>query len=89
MPINSDADTCSTSMFSALMCVPVKVHCICLHNRSLHNVLPTQLSIHQACLTGYCLAMTLQIQVQLQELLLQFCSAEVYTPPMKVLYCLH
>ena len=35
-------------------------------------------------LSIYVLCSALQIQVQLQELLLQFCSAEVFTPPTKV-----
>jgi hypothetical protein len=40
------------------------------------------LSVSAQMSTPLCLA--LQIQVQLQELLLQFCSAEVFTPPTKV-----
>jgi hypothetical protein len=46
--------------------------CMC-HCASISPSVPT----HEVCLA-------LQIQVQLQELLLQFCSAEVFTPPTKV-----
>ena len=53
---------------------------------SLHSMLSVHLptpALALSMLTGdMCLA--LQIQVQLQELLLQFCSAEVFTPPTKV-----
>ena len=44
--------------------------------------LPTPALARSLLTRDMCLA--LQIQVQLQELLLQFCSAEVFTPPTKV-----